>query len=250
MRDLSFHPSANIFPLMSDEESNALYDDINANGQKYAIELYEGKILDGRNRYIQCLKLGIECDTTDITSLIDDPVAHVLSVNLHRRHLTASQKAMVGDKARELFDERAKERQKRKPADSVPVILPEQKMDARDEAGKAVGVSGTLMDRARTVRSKGVPELVKAVEDGRISVTNAASLAEADEETQKAFAENGGVFCREGEELSCCVGIGTSVGVGVKYANAAIACLKKIPDDDPQRQDSYQLVTDWIEGNA
>jgi hypothetical protein len=37
-------------------------------------------------------------------------------------------------KARELFDKLAKERQKRKPADSVPVMLPEQKSDARDAA--------------------------------------------------------------------------------------------------------------------
>jgi hypothetical protein len=55
----------------------------------------------------------------------------------------------------ELFDQRAKDRQKRKPK-SVPVILPEQKKgDSRDQAGAAVGVSGSLIDRARTGREKG-----------------------------------------------------------------------------------------------
>jgi len=49
-------------------------------------------------------------------------------------------------------------------ADSVPVTVPEQNMNARNEAGKAVGVSGKLIDHARTVRKKGVPELWKAVD--------------------------------------------------------------------------------------
>lgn len=248
MSDLQFHEAANIFPLMSDEESNALYDDINANGQKYAIELYEGQILDGRNRYIQCLKLGIECDTTDVTDLVDDPVAHVLSVNLHRRHLSASQKAMVGDKARELFDARAKQRQasaikardEKGRAVSTPGNDTISGLTARDEAGQAVGVSGTLMDRARTVRAKGVPELVKAVEDGRMSVTNAAALVEEDEETQRAYAESGEAYHPDDDET----------GVGLKYADAAIVCLSRIPDDDPQRQDGFQLVVDWIEENT
>ena len=50
---------------------------------------------------------------------------------------------MVGARAREIYDKRAKERQKRKPANSVPESLPEQKKtDARDEIGRVVGVSG------------------------------------------------------------------------------------------------------------
>jgi hypothetical protein len=45
---------------------------------------------------------------------------------------------------------------------------------ARDKAGKSIGVSGSMIDRASKVLKDGVPELVKAVEDGRISVTKAA----------------------------------------------------------------------------
>jgi hypothetical protein len=60
--------------------------------------------------------------------------------------------AMVGDKARELFDQRAKDRQKlskgrgKKGKVTLPYLNDGQ---SRDEAGKAVGVSGTLIDRAK-----------------------------------------------------------------------------------------------------
>lgn len=67
-------------------------------------------------------------------------------------------------RARDYYDRQAKERQKRKPADSVPENLPEQKGDARDQAAKAAGVSGKTVDFATKVLKQGTPELVKAVD--------------------------------------------------------------------------------------
>ncbi len=56
---------------------------------------------------------------------------------------------MCAARARDIYEQQAKERQKRKPADSVPENLPEQKTDARDAAGKAFGVSGKSVDHAK-----------------------------------------------------------------------------------------------------
>lgn len=51
-----------------------------------------------------------------------------------------------------MYDQQAKERQKRKPTSSVPVNLPEQNhTDARDAAGKAFGVSGKSVEYATKV---------------------------------------------------------------------------------------------------
>jgi hypothetical protein len=63
--------------------------------------------------------------------------------NLHWRQLTASQKAMVGAAARELFDRRAKERQAEQARRNQPQsqkvvnVPPIEKSKARDEAGKS-----------------------------------------------------------------------------------------------------------------
>jgi len=101
---LQFHPLADIFPLMEGEEFDALVADIKANGLYLPIELYDGMILDGRNRYRAVRALGwhpdrIEEQTltagpsgTDTHLRVDDPVAYVISKNIHRRHLTAEEK--------------------------------------------------------------------------------------------------------------------------------------------------------------
>ncbi len=104
-----------------------------------------------------------------------DPVAYVLSLNLHRRHLTPSQRAMVGARAREFYDRQTKERQKEAGKTHgrgrVPANLPEPiHADARDQAGKAVGVSGKTIDYATKVLREAERELVKAVDEGRVSV--------------------------------------------------------------------------------
>jgi hypothetical protein len=95
----------------------------------------------------------------------DNPVSYVLSLNLHRRHLTPSQASMCAARAREIYEREAKERQGKRTDLDIPANLPEcKKGDARDIAGKAFGVSGKSVDHATRVIEKGIPELAKAVD--------------------------------------------------------------------------------------
>src|SRR5262249_18256118 len=91
-----FHPLADIFPMLEGPGFEALVDDIRERKQQEPVWLYEGKILDGRNRYLACQKLGREIQVKDFTG--DDPIGFVLSANLHRRHLNESQRAVVAAK--------------------------------------------------------------------------------------------------------------------------------------------------------
>jgi ParB-like chromosome segregation protein Spo0J len=90
-RPLPFHPLANLLPPMGDDEFHELVTDIGKNGLLTPIALYEGQILDGRNRYRACLEAGIKPEF--VTYKGSDPPAFVVSTNIHRRHLTADQRS-------------------------------------------------------------------------------------------------------------------------------------------------------------
>ncbi|MBT9145469.1 MAG: hypothetical protein DDT42_01340 [candidate division WS2 bacterium] len=82
---MEFHEIANILPLMEGAEFDALVMDIKEQGLLEPIWLYEGKILDGRNRYRACEKAGVEPHFTEWIE--GKPFEFIISKNLKRRHL-------------------------------------------------------------------------------------------------------------------------------------------------------------------
>lgn len=188
MADTPFHEAASIFPLMEGKDLEALADDIRKNGLQLPIEIFEDAVLEGRNRYRACLLAGIDPEDHMIEVDPPDPVAYVVSMNLHRRHLDESQRAMVGGRIKEYEAARAKERQGTRT--DIPDNLPESEPgDARDKAGQAVNVSGKSVDCGAKVLAKGSAKLQAAVDAGQVAVSPAAKLADLSKaEQDKALA--------------------------------------------------------------
>ncbi|MHB0954756.1 MAG: ParB/RepB/Spo0J family partition protein [Pirellulaceae bacterium] len=184
-----FHPAANLFPLLEGKDLDDLAADIEQNGQREPIVLLDGKIIDGRNRYRACEMRGIEPVLVEMCKAPEDLVKYVLSMNLHRRHLTPSQRAMVAARAKDYYVAQAKERKKRKPK-SVKETVPEQNNgQSRDQAGEQFGVSGKTVDAASKVISKGSKELAAAVDAGAIPVSRAAKLADFPKSEQSRISK-------------------------------------------------------------
>lgn len=245
---MEYHEAANIFPL-DEEHIDDLADDIRKNGLLVPLETYEGKLLDGRRRWLACKKANVKPRTMEAECT--DPVAYVLSLNLHRRHLSPTQLGMVGARARAIYDEQAKARQKQG-KEKLP--YPSESGQARDAAGKAVGVSGKTIDAATRVLKQGTPSLVAAVDADKLAVSTAARAAAMTEAEQNALAsramkgakrqrhaENGHA---EPDDKP-----GEKKGMGIIRANEAINCLTRIPKNDALRKRGFQLVTDWIRRN-
>jgi ParB-like chromosome segregation protein Spo0J len=173
---MKYHEAANIFPLMDENELRTLAEDIGLRGQLVPIELYDGMIIDGRNRWAACQFAGIEPLTVEVNP--KDPVAYVLSLNLHRRHLDETQRAMVGGRAKGVYERQAKERLNTKGGHSGRANCPEATGRSRDKAGEAAGVSGKSVERAAKVLASGSKELIAACDRGEVAVSAAAKIAE------------------------------------------------------------------------
>jgi len=94
---MEFHPVANIFPVMAAQELKELQDDIAQNGLLEPIWVYEGQILDGRNRYLACQHLNLDPKVKIYQG--STPIEFILNRNLHRRHLTVSRKVAIAVEA-------------------------------------------------------------------------------------------------------------------------------------------------------
>jgi len=193
---MNWHEAANIFPL-DEEHINELAEDIKANGLLVPIEMLDGQILDGRRRSMACERAGVEPDCVEVDP--DDPVAYVVSLNSFRRHMTPSQLSMVGARIRDIYAKQAKERQDElgKTHGNDPSGKFTGRGDARDAAGKAVGVSGSTVDHATAVIKNGVPELADAVDAGDVAVSLAAKVAELPKAEQRKAVAGGKAAMRE-----------------------------------------------------
>jgi N6-adenosine-specific RNA methylase IME4 len=173
MSVIEFHPLAAIFPLVEGAEFDEIAADIRKHGLHEPIVVFEDKILDGRNRYRACEAAGIEPTFTVYTG--DDPVSYVVSLNLRRRHLDESQRAMVAAKLAtlKLGDNQHSE--------GLPI----------GRASGMLNVGERTVARAREVLEHGAPELVSAVEHGKVSVSAAADVATQDIDAQREIVARG-----------------------------------------------------------
>ena len=190
------HPVADIFPMMTAEEFAGLVEDIKANGLKEPIWLHpDGRIIDGRNRYKACIEAGVEPSfrTWDGEGSL---VRFVASLNLHRRHLNSSQRAIIGAKMLPMLKVEAKERQrdhggtapgKKHLGKYLPKCFPDENK-ASQQAAKIAGTNRQYVsDAAKIVETK--PELADKVLAGQMTIPQAKAEIKREEKRKQLEAK-------------------------------------------------------------
>ena len=158
------HPAASVFPNLTKAQFSTLVEDIRAHGIRESVWVdREGRLLDGRHRLRATQELGCQCPKRVYEG--NDPVGFIISLNLHRRHLTESQRAIVAARLAKLATGRPS--QKTPPIGGI----------STKAAAKALQVSTRTVERAKTVLKHGSPKIVRAVETGEMRVGPAAAIA-------------------------------------------------------------------------
>jgi hypothetical protein len=161
------HEAAALFPPMSKREFEALVVDIKENGQREPIITLDGKILDGRHRWRACEQLGMPAETMEWQGK-GSPIAFVASMNLHRRHLNESQRALIAAKLATLkYGQRADLAMKKTEALHKCSSSPPLSAGA---AAKLLNIGEQTVFAAKTVLARGTPEEIRAAEAGEIAV--------------------------------------------------------------------------------
>jgi len=186
------HRLASYFPIMEGEKFDKFVEDIKENGQIEPILLFDGEILDGVNRYKACQQLGIEPKYTEYQG--KDPLHYVISVNVHRRHMSASQLAMV---ATEMLPEFEKITKIGRPTNEEKVIrdlgpnLNTEERRSSEQVAKEFGISSKSVRRAKRVKEQ-APEKVRAGIQGKENIKAIDTELRIKAETErkaKAIAE-------------------------------------------------------------
>ncbi len=174
MSDIQNHRYADLFPMISGGEFEEFKNDISANGLREPIWLYEGQILDGRNRYKACIESGVEPRFNEYSG--NDPVSFVISLNLQRRHLDDSQRGIVASKLANM-----------QRGDNQHTAIA---ATSQEQAAEMLNVSVDTVQRAKKVIDRGSPELVAMVEHGEVAVSTASDISRLPEETQLKIVSN------------------------------------------------------------
>jgi N6-adenosine-specific RNA methylase IME4 len=179
-----FHEATSIFPLMKADEYAFLVADIRQHKQQEKIVLHpNGSILDGRNRYKACKQLGIEPKyrTWDGQG---SPLEFVLSENLHRRHLSASEKGCLGVELLPPVEADARERQRGgRGGKLLPPNLEEARGESLDKVAALVHVSRGYVAEAKKLKEQ-YPDLYRKVRVGNMDLSQAKREIQANQQEQ------------------------------------------------------------------
>lgn len=158
------HDAIFIMPKMKAQDYEDLKTDISKNGLQIPILRYQGKVLDGRHRLQACLELGIAPHFSDLPSAANDsPEQVVISLNLHRRHLTEAERALVGARTTN---------------SNIGTNQHTAGAVSQRQVAQELNVSVDSIQRAKKVLNQGIPELIEALESGKIDISNAAKIAQ------------------------------------------------------------------------
>jgi hypothetical protein len=172
---------------MEGDEYAGLVEDVRLNGLREPIWVDQhGRVVDGRNRKRACLEAGVPCTRRTFEGDDDAILRFVISRNLRRRHLDASQRAAIAAELANIKPGNFAGNQ------HVPSANLQSPLLSQAGAAKLMNVSPRSVADAVKVRNEGAPELFRAVKEGKLTVSRAAKTAKASKGQSQVLTDGNG----------------------------------------------------------
>lgn len=190
---------AYIDPL-TEHEYEALERSLLTEGCRDALVCWGNVLIDGHNRYAICQKhqLPYKVVQNDHFANIEEVQLWMIDNHLARRSVSDFQRGMLALRKKEILSIRNQQQNQQHSASAepeqqeseqaIPVIKPTQ---SRQEIARVAGISSHAVVQIEKIQRAASPELVRAVRDGSISISAAATIASLPTEEQKAAVAGG-----------------------------------------------------------
>jgi len=249
---MKIHELANIFPEMLTFEYEALKDSIDNNGLIEPIWIYKGEIIDGRHRYKACCELGIEPKYQEWDGK-GSLKGFIVSLNVNRRHLTSSQRAVIALVALPELEEKAKQAQshgKTAPGVTLAEKIPEAFGESTQIAAKIFDTNSKYVQQAKIIMEKD-PFILEDVREGRLTIPQA--ISELDKRERKEIDE---AHPMTKEQAYGELGFAVFCDAIKKAAGGDIESQEWLADTDGGEFYcaalglKYPIILDWLEGGC
>lgn len=164
-----------LIPPLSQDEYKQLEENILADGIRDPLVVWGDVLVDGHNRYEIAQKHNLTYQAVQHDFIDEnDAVLWIIRNQLGRRNILPYVRTELALKLKPVIAAKAKEQQKRKPADFVLENSPKQNpIDTREEIASIANVSSDTVKKVEKIQEKATEEVKQQLRNGEISINKA-----------------------------------------------------------------------------
>lgn len=230
-----------LIPALTAEEFKQLEDNCLAEGIREKIITWNGFIIDGHNRYEIATRWNLEYETESKSFKDENEVREWMILNqFGRRNLSNYQRSVLALELEEVFKEKAKENQIRKPESVIQKSEEQKPIVTIKEVAKVANVSHDTIAKVKHIEAKATPEVKAQLSTGEVSINQVYQEIKKEEKKEKKEEERR-ILAEEGakKEIEIDFRLGDFEEVFVDIPDGSVDC---IITDPPY---PYEFIEVW-----
>ena len=176
MTDLTHHPAARLYPPLNEADYNSLEKSILKHGIQTPILTWRGQIIDGAHRHRIATEHDLPLPTTELNP-DHNPWTAALAANAARRHLTATERAIIATRATLASQTRSDQLPNTPTSHTTTPTRAKPNELTMAQAAQATGARRQTMSAVRTTLTRGTTATIEALTEAELPADLTAQIA-------------------------------------------------------------------------